>query len=51
MEKIEFELVAETKKSDKNIKNVNKGVIDLNKNLAATGKDAKVLREQRTASL
>tara|TARA_R110000751_G_scaffold273205_2_gene373919 strand:+ start:5468 stop:7369 length:1902 start_codon:yes stop_codon:yes gene_type:complete len=41
MEKIEFELVADTKKSDKNIKNVNKGVVDLNKNLAATSKDAK----------
>ena len=40
MEKIEFELVADTKKSTKNIDQVNKSVVDLNKNLEATEKDA-----------
>ena len=40
MEKIEFELVADTKQSNKNIENVNKSIVDLNKNLETTGKDA-----------
>ena len=40
MEKIEFELVADTKKSTKNIEDVNKTIVDLNKNLETTGKDA-----------
>jgi len=40
MEKIEFELVADTKKSTKNIDNVNKSIVDLNKNLEATEVDA-----------
>jgi len=42
MEKIEFELVADTKQSNKNIENVNKTIVDLNKNLDATSKDAEV---------
>jgi hypothetical protein len=41
MEKIEFELVADTKQSNKNIENVNKSIVDLNKNLETTEKDAK----------
>ena len=41
MEKIEFELVAETGQSNKNIEKVNKSIVDLNKNLDATAKDAK----------
>ena len=41
MEKIEFELVAETGQSNKNIDKVNKSIVDLNKNLDATAKDAK----------
>jgi hypothetical protein len=40
MEKIEFELVADTKQSNKNIDDVNKSIVDLNKNLETTGKDA-----------
>ena len=40
MEKIEFELIADTKQSTKNIDKVNKSVVDLNKNLETTGKDA-----------
>ena len=41
MEKIEFELVAETQQSNKNIEKVNKSIVDLNKNLDVTAKDAK----------
>ena len=40
MEKIEFELVADTKKSTKNIEDVNKTIVDLNKNLETTSQDA-----------
>ena len=41
MEKIEFELVAETSQSNKNIEKVNKSVVDLNKNLGETAIEAK----------
>ena len=41
MEKIEFELVADTNQSNKNIEKVNKSVVDLNKNLGQTAIEAK----------
>jgi len=41
MEKIEFELVTDTNQSNKNIEKVNKSIVDLNKNLDVTAKDAK----------
>ena len=41
MEKIEFELVADTNQSNKNIEKVNKSVVDLNKNLGETAIEAK----------
>ena len=41
MEKIEFELVADTNQSNKNIEKVNKSVVDLNNNLGQTAIEAK----------